>query len=262
MLNTHISGPAQAPLIVLCHGVTDSAASLADLITRLSQHFRLAAIDTLGHGLSPRLSSTDKHNPFPACSAALEHTVEHLVHLYGPACGIGHSMGGALLTQLAYTRPDLLRACIAEDPAWLTIELAQYYKQWGPQEAQRLLHLREQPCDALTSNRMDYPTWPDSERLPWLQAKYDVDMNILHAGIVGLTEPWIDVLPQLRVPFLVITSDGADVLLGSDGISRIDSAGNPLISSRLIAGARHCVRRENPAAFHEAISPFLHTYTR
>lgn len=261
LLNYQISGPLEGPLVIACHGVTDSGACLADLVDRLNTGCRVAAVDTLGHGRSPRLGPDDHPRVFGACLDALEETAEHLVSIHGPALVIGHSMGGALGTALAARRPDLVTALIAEDPAWLTTEQAQHYRKFLPTEAARFAAMVGEETLALAANRRDYPNWPETERLPWLQGKFDVDPGILAAGVVGLENPWEDILPALQVPTLVVTSDGADILLGHAGLRRVASAANPLIETALLPGGSHCVRRDQPEAFHALISAYLNRWT-
>lgn len=260
MLHVSISGPTGGQLVVLCHGVTDSAASLADLVERLNPTYRVAAIDTLGHGLSPRLSPAQALDPMGACLDALAETVEDLVDSYGPAIGIGHSMGGSLLTRLASIKPSLFAGVVAEDPSWLDEAAQSKYKNWGRDSAIYMDKIAADPIAILNQNVRDYPTWPDRERLPWLQAKLDVDHALFEVGEVGYVSPWTSWAAGLEVPTLIVTSD-QDCIIDEKGIERIEAMNNEHITCLLIPGTPHCVRRHDASAFQLAITPYLEAWS-
>ena len=50
-----VAGPDAAPTLVLLHGITGSAVSLAEAIDHwVGRGYRVVAVDARGHGLSPR----------------------------------------------------------------------------------------------------------------------------------------------------------------------------------------------------------------
>ncbi|WP_406711061.1 alpha/beta fold hydrolase [Trueperella pyogenes] len=152
------------PLVVLCHGVTDNAASLSDLVRRLAPEYRVAALDCLGHGLSRRFHDDELAAPLDSALVALEDALEVLVQEHGPALVIGHSMGGALASRLATKRPELFTGLICEDPAWLSPEQASSYKTSLPRIRASHEDIRRDPAAALAANRCAYPDWPEDER--------------------------------------------------------------------------------------------------
>lgn len=254
MLACQVAGDTAAPLLFLAHGVTDSASSLADAISRLSTSWHVVAIDSLGHGASPRFTDEDLDRPMEAALDALRQTVTHYADRYGPGFGLGHSMGGALLSRLAYESPNLLRGVILEDPAWLTGLQAAEYRRHAATAAD--LGARDDQS-VLAGLRNDYPDWPASELAPWLQAKHEADERFRQLGTVGYIEPWNRWLADLVVPTAVLTSDQSDCIIGPDGIARIEAARNPLIETVMIPGLRHVMRRDNPELFHEAVDSLL-----
>lgn len=254
MLACQVAGDTAAPLLFLTHGVTDSAYSLADAISRLSSSWYVVAIDSLGHGSSPRFTDEDLDRPMEAALDALRQTVTHYVDRYGPGFGLGHSMGGALLSRLAYECPELLRGIILEDPAWLTDFQAAEYRRHAASPTGVASHDDE---SVLAGLRSEYPNWPAPELAPWLQAKHETDERFRQLGIVGYVEPWTTWLADLAVPTAVLTSDQPDCVIGPDGIARIEAAQNPLIETVLLPGLRHVMRRDNPELFHEAVDSLL-----
>ncbi|QTG75914.1 alpha/beta hydrolase [Trueperella pecoris] len=244
------------PLVVLCHGVTDSAASLSDLARRLSPDYRVAALDSLGHGLARPFHDAELAAPMQAALEQLTDSIELLVDAYGPAVGIGHSMGGALLTKLAAQRPELFAGVIGEDPAWLSPAQAQSYRDTVADSLAHITQVRRDPAAALAANRDEYPSWPDDERAGWLAGKLEVDLRFVEAGQVGYVD-WSEWATDISVPTLIVTGTASDAVLGPSGLAQIAALANPSISTRLVPGARHCVRREDPADFDAIVREFL-----
>lgn len=257
MLAHQVAGDDTAPLLFLTHGVTDSAASLINAVNRFSPDWHVIAIDSLGHGQSPRFTDDGLGRPMAAALEALRTTVKHYVSQYGPGFGFGHSMGGALLSRLAYESPDLLRGIVLEDPAWLTEKQAARYHlhaqhggaRWdeSDQDSERI------PADI----QREYPNWPTEELVPWLKAKSEVDRQFLHLGTVGYIDPWDDWLAGLTVPTAVLTSDQPDCVIGTVGIDRIETVANPVIETILLPGLRHVMRRDDPQLLFDTARSFL-----
>lgn len=258
MLHALSHGPITAPLLVACHGVTDSAASLADFTARLAGRFHVVAVDSLSHGFSPRWDGAG--DPLAACLTALSATLAPLVAARGPAILYGHSMGGALVTRLAAEHPQWVRGIIAEDPAWLTREQEEHFAAWGPAEAARLAAF--DPQAARAHLQQAYPTWPARDIPGWLAAKEQVDLALVRSGRVGYRAPWGSWGAELAVPTVFVTSDTSDCLLGPAGLARLAATGNPHLHGELLPGARHCVRREDPEAFAARIEPYLAAWSR
>ena len=84
-LARHLAGPlddASAPVLVLSHGITDSAACWAEAVDRWSAAgYRIVALDARGHGDSPRWDAEDLADQATAgarLAADLETTLEDL----------------------------------------------------------------------------------------------------------------------------------------------------------------------------------------
>ncbi|MFP7696233.1 alpha/beta fold hydrolase [Trueperella sp. LYQ143] len=246
----------RGPLVIACHGVTDTASALGDLIYRLHDRYHVVALDTLGHGLSREATPEECRNPLPAALRALSESVELLVAEYGPAVGIGHSMGGGLITRLAADHPQWFVGVVGEDPAWLSAERAQQYQENLPDSVAYHQQVRQNPAQTLATNYQEFPSWPQRDRCGWLDGKLAVDLTYLAAGNVGYPD-WQLWATNLRIPTLIITGDAPGVVIGRAGVEQIHALNNPQIETVVIPEAPHCVRRHNPEEFHRILDEFL-----
>ncbi|EGF56828.1 hypothetical protein HMPREF9056_00764, partial [Actinomyces sp. oral taxon 170 str. F0386] len=102
-----VAGPDGAPTLVLLHGITGSAVSLAEAIDHwVGRSYRVVAVDARGHGLSPRWEPTQLER---AGEVLVEDLIAVLEDLAAASRGraalglptppapvvIGHSMGAA-----------------------------------------------------------------------------------------------------------------------------------------------------------------------
>ena len=249
----HEYGDPAKPVLLVLHGLTDSGQCWTDLVDRLGSSYRIVAPDALAHGGSERFTAEElaSDDPIEEMYSATEKLVEDL----GQALVLGHSMGGAMAAALAARRPDLVRAVVVEDPAWLD------EPPWGDDETvtrQRVDWTRSTTADphgAIAQCRAEHPDWPESEFGPWAQAKADVDETFLLSGVMVLETPWREIAADIKPPTLVVTGDH-EVLL-HDGLLAEVARLNPRFEVKVIDGAAHCVRRDRGDAFHAVLDPWL-----
>jgi pimeloyl-ACP methyl ester carboxylesterase len=253
----HEYGDPGKPVLLLLHGITDSGQCFPDLVARLASAYRIVAPDALAHGGSDRFTAEElaSEDPIEAMYDATEVVLEEI----GPTLVLGHSMGGAMAGSLAARRPDLVRAVVVEDPAWMD------ESPWGDEEAvrrQRVEWTRSVAADpegAIAQCRAENPTWPESEFGPWAQAKADVDEAFLRAGTAMLGTAWREIAAAIEPPTLVVTGD-REVLLHPEILTEVRRL-NPRFEVRVVEGAAHCVRRDRCDAFHAVVDPWLAAQT-
>jgi len=110
---SEVSGPDEAPPVVLVHGSMDRSAGLLKLSRRLDADHRVLRYDRRGYGRSIDVGPPGGIDAHAADLAALVDG--------RPAVVFGHSYGGDVALALAERRPDLVRAVVAyEAPmSWL-----------------------------------------------------------------------------------------------------------------------------------------------
>ncbi|MGJ9717136.1 alpha/beta hydrolase [Actinotignum sp. GS-2025b] len=256
-LSYSVSGAPIEGTIVALHGVTDCAASLHSLAAHYGRDYRVVLCDLLGHGLSARFAKDDLADPFAALVATAADVVVRA------AAGtpsrqvllMGHSLGGAVAAHIAAAHPALIAGLVLEDPALLTPEQVQTYREAAESLGETQERVREYLPEAIASLRESYTTWTPSEYAGWAQGKTEVDLDFIATGVVG--HPGREVLSQLHMPTLLVTGDADDVLFGATGIEALTEHRNPQLRGLLIPHSTHTVRRDQENAFYAAVDLFL-----
>lgn len=262
MLSHYVSGEPQNPLVVLVHGVCDSALAWVDLLNHLHDRYFVVAVDSLGHGTSRRLRDTELADPTAASATELALTLQYLEQLYGQTPVIvAHSMGAAIASYLGGYHPELMKALFLEDPAWLSPAQAAGYRQRAGEQVARCEHTwQANPVETLADNVAQRQGWSAASHYGWAFGKGLVDSRLLATGIVSFREPWPEIVAALHVPTKVITSDTDEVLIGPAGVEAINQVGNPLVQTEVIPGTGHGVRLGAPEQYHASLEEWLHRY--
>jgi pimeloyl-ACP methyl ester carboxylesterase len=260
------AGPADpaAPTLVLLHGLGDSGDCWPDAVRRWSPTHRVVGVDALGHGRSPRFSPAQltAQDPMEEMYAATERTLTDVVTAHGGRIVVvGHSMGGGIAAALAARRPDLVAAAVLEDPAWRDPSERVQPADVVRGRVEECREFAADPAAQLEKGRADNPTWPEAELEPWVRSKAQVDLDFLELGIANLLEPWDDIAAAVTVPTLVLLA-GSGGPVSPQARARAAQLANPHLDLHVVAGTGHCIRRDDSAAYHALVDPFLAEHAR
>ena len=264
-----VVGPDDAPTLVLLHGITSSAVSQADAIDHWSAlGYRVIAVDARGHGLSPRWESDELER---AGEVLVDDAVAVLEDLAVQARGrralglpdapapvvIGHSMGAATAMVVAGRRPELVRGVVLHDPArYGSRSPAELLARGAGRERARRAEVAD-PAAAVARALAD-PEVPDSEAVAGVWASQRTDSALLRTGVVAPEVEWTEAMAQLAVPVLLVTGDRPGAArVGREGLEVVGRLANPLVTTALVPGGAHDVRRTRPAGFYDAVAPWL-----
>ncbi len=264
-----VVGPDDAPTLVLLHGITSSAVSQADAIDHWSAlGYRVIAVDTRGHGLSPRWESDELER---AGEVLVDDAVAVLEDLEIQARGrralglpdapapvvIGHSMGAATAMVVAGRRPELVRGVVLHDPArYGSRSPAELLARGAGRERARRAEVAD-PAAAVARALAD-PEVPDSEAVAGVWASQRTDPALLRTGVVAPEVEWTEAMAELAVPALLVTGDRPGAArVGHEGLEVVGRLANPLVTTALVPGGAHDVRRTRPAGFYDAVDPWL-----
>ncbi len=262
-------GPDDAPTLVLLHGITSSAVSQADAIDHWSAlGYRVIAVDARGHGLSPRWESDELER---AGEVLVDDAVAVLEDLEIQARGrralglpdapapvvIGHSMGAATAMVVAGRRPELVRGVVLHDPArYGSRSPAELLARGAGRERARRAEVAD-PAAAVARALAD-PEVPDSEAVAGVWASQRTDPALLRTGVVAPEVEWTEAMAELAVPALLVTGDRPGAArVGHEGLEVVGRLANPLVTTALVPGGAHDVRRTRPAGFYDAVDPWL-----
>lgn len=260
-LNVHHFGRPhhEAPTLVFVHGLTDAGDAWPGAVSHWEDRYSIVSYDQRGHGASPRF--TDEQRDGHPGDVLVDDLVGLLAQLGEAPVLVGHSLGGAVALTAAVRRPDLVRALVLEDPAALGPD----EDQRAPGKGEELVAGLSESLDAtdddalFESRRSRHPDWPEDELLVTGRAEQQVDREFLALGDYKPSLRWPELLEGLITATLLVTGD-QDVVV-DDAVEKVlTAAGNPNLTVVRIPGAGHCVRRERPDRFYQAVDEFLATH--
>ncbi|HEX3898479.1 MAG TPA: alpha/beta hydrolase [Mycobacteriales bacterium] len=105
-------GPAEAPLLLLVHGLGGATWNWLALAPLLRDHVRVMAIDLAGHGLSP---AAGRSTTVGGNRRLLDRFIREVAG--EPVVLVGNSMGGMISILEAAAAPERVRGAVLVDPA-------------------------------------------------------------------------------------------------------------------------------------------------
>ena len=108
------------PVLVLVHGYLASAFVFRDVYQALIKHHRVIALDLPGFGDSEKISPTRANYDRPFFAQTTWHLLDEL-GVKDPIILLGHSMGGAVVTQMALEQKDRIAQLIMLDAMGIDI---------------------------------------------------------------------------------------------------------------------------------------------
>jgi pimeloyl-ACP methyl ester carboxylesterase len=250
--------PGEAPTMLFLHGLTDSGSGWPGAERRWGSTYSVVTVDQRGHGASPRFTP-EQLEAHPG-DVMVDDALGILAQLDEPAVVLGHSLGGAVALTAAVRRPELVRVLVLEDPA----PLGPGDVQRDPARGNEFLSGVQESLTAQDDGELfgrrkaAHPDWPEDELLVTGRAEQQMDLAYLARGDIKPTPRWPDLFELVEVPTLVVSGDHMGEVCITDDVERgIVEIANPHVELVRIPGAGHCIRRERPDAFYEAVDAFL-----
>jgi pimeloyl-ACP methyl ester carboxylesterase len=242
---------ADAPPLVIAHGLYGSARNWGVIARRLADRREVTAIDMRNHGDSPRFPTQG----YPEMADDLAEVIQTLAH---PVDLLGHSMGGKAAMQLALTRPDLIRRLIVADIA----PVAYAHDQSRNAQAMAGLDLSQittrAEADSALADRIDDPAL----RAFFLQSldfrtkppRWKLNLPVLEAEMPRIVG-WPGTEGRFDQPALFLT--GAESTYVRPEHRAAIKALFPKARFAKIPEAGHWLHAEKPRAFEETVRVFL-----
>ena len=243
------------PALVLAHGFSDNGSCWLPAAQVFAADYDVILPDARGHGLSSRVQPGQVANRAADLAAFIA-----ALGLDRPVVG-GHSMGGITASVVGAHHPDLARALILEDPAWIDRrpEQAPFVREDNPWHKELVGYASQTIEEVMEKCRTARPLWAEIELRPWAESKKQLDLNVLKMRDSLMELDWKEIARHIGVPTLLVTAD-----VDKGGIVSPENAQkaremNPLIRVAHIAGVGHNIRRENFSAYMAAVTGFLKT---
>jgi pimeloyl-ACP methyl ester carboxylesterase len=241
----------EKPPLVLAHGATDDGLCWTRVARALEQDYDVIMPDARGHGLSDApaqgYTAADHAGDLAGLIRGLD--LDH------PAVG-GHSMGAGATLQLVADYPELVRSAFLEDPGFRLGDGA--VSRPGNELRNMVVEGRQMGRQALIDRgRARSPLWDADEFGAWADAKLRVSDQFLDTIGTFRGAEWQQVLPRVKRPLLLITSDPDKGAIVTPEAAAEAKRLLPGLEVKYLPGAGHNIRREQFDAFVITIREFL-----
>lgn len=245
-----LTGPDEAPVVVLVHGLGLNRACWRWLVPDLSRDFRVLAYDLPGHGGS---APPGPHPDLAMLGAQLTGLMDRLG--IDRAALVGFSLGGMVVRRVVQDHPDRVAALAilhsphrrSPDAQAAVRARVEQARTDGPQ-ATVAAALERWFTDAAPHDLL-------SEVRGWVLANdpvvYPQIYAILAEGVEEIAAPE----PPIACPALVLTADRDAG--NSPDMARAIAAGIPGAEVVILPGLRHMALAENPSAVNAPLIAFL-----
>lgn len=245
------SAAAEAPTLVIAHGLYGSGRNWGVIARRLADRRDVVAVDMRNHGDSPHYPTQS----YPDMAADL---AEVIVSLGVPVDLLGHSMGGKAAMQLALTRPELIRRLVVADIA----PVAYSHDQTRNARAMAALDLSKittrAEADAALSQHIEDPAlrafFLQSLDLRQKPPRWKLNLDVLDAEMPKIVG-WPGTGGHFDRPALFLTGTESSYVLPEhrDAIRALF----PKARFAKIPEAGHWLHAEKPREFEETVRVFL-----
>jgi len=252
-MQLHYQAYGTGPPLVVLHGLFGSLDNWHSISLKLSERFRVLAVDQRNHGRSPHSDEMT----YSAMAADVSSLLQH--ERISSANVMGHSMGGKTAMQMALLFPRQVERLIVVDIA---------PRLYPPRH-----HLIIEAMHALdpgryhTRKQMEEALAPAIPELPLRQFllknvrrsvagtfQWQIGLEEIRRGYSELQRAGFDGTPFSK-PTLFLRGERSDFLTEQDLVSIRPLFPNARLDT--IPRAGHLVHVENPAAFLAAVSAFL-----
>ncbi|MGL4207195.1 MAG: alpha/beta fold hydrolase [Aeromonadaceae bacterium] len=247
------SGAADAPAVVLIHGLFGDLDNLGQLARHLANEFRVIALDMRNHGHSPHQASMSWDELSLDLLNLLDHLAIPCAHL------VGHSLGGKLVMQFALRYPTRAVSLVVADMAPVSYTTPRHEAVFAALHA-----VEAQNASDRKQAETIMASWlPDTSVRQFLLKNYQIkataslwrfNLAALHACYPQLMA-WQAPEAQFRGPTLFIKGGLSDYLLPEHQATIL--ALFPQARARIIPDAGHWLHAQKPQLFNKLVVDFL-----
>jgi pimeloyl-ACP methyl ester carboxylesterase len=251
--HVRVSGPADAPPLVLLHGISSNSLAWMPNVAALARSHRVYAVDHIedgGRSIATRpLANLDDHLTW------LDGLFDGLGLVKGVNL-VGLSYGGWLAAQYAVARPQRLRKLVLLAPAGTVLPLA---SEWLVRAVACAIPLRFFTHSFLSWLLRDLAQRPASERPAFDDIVTEAYTTLRCLAPHAMVPPTVlsdQELNRLAVPALYLVGENEKICAPWQALQRLRAVA-PGITTRLITGAGHDLTLVKAAEVNRAVLEFL-----
>ncbi len=257
-LHYYRTGHGDKRPLVLVHGFSDNGLCWAPVAGDLESEYDVIMPDMRGHGLSARIQPGEKVD-MAADVAELIHTLK----LERPLV-CGHSMGAGVTFQLGARFPELVKALVLEDPAFVLPSPVEELPPDHPSEnpvAKWARSLSGRTLEELlVEYREEHPHWPEALLIPMCESKKQLDptmIDVMSERIKFERSNWQTTIQNIHHPVLLFTANPElGALVTPEAAAKVREL-NPNVIIINFPDVGHLIRFDKYNAFMEALRSFL-----
>ncbi len=252
--------------LALLHGFTGSSANWEVVTAVLAPHFRVIAIDLLGHGRTASPPDPTRYQMEKAAADVTE-IIQHTLSAFSAPLRfnlLGYSMGGRLALYIALHYPHLIQSLILESASpGLAVEAERAARR---QRDNALAdRIERDGIPAFVDFWEKLPLWesqkqlPDEKRLALRRQRLQNNptglANSLRGMGTGVQPSLWSRLGELEMPVLLLAGALDEKFVG---INRQMAAQMPTAQLAVVPDAGHIVHLERPSVFQHLLASFLY----
>jgi pimeloyl-ACP methyl ester carboxylesterase len=245
-----VSGPENAPVVVLLHGATLDHHAWEAQVDDLAERYRVVVPDLRGHGESPLAGAFRFDDAVDDIAALLDE-----VDTGTPVVLGGLSLGGNIAQEIVHRDPDRVDALVVADS---TCNTAPRHPLAAPLTIAALTAMTLGGRERFMQHAAAATSPYDDVRRYVLDVNDDRTSGEVVEILASLLHNGLHPEPGYRLPVPTLLLVGADDQIGDiAGGSREWAARDPMVEHVVIPGAAHASNQDNPAAFTAALAAFL-----
>jgi pimeloyl-ACP methyl ester carboxylesterase len=245
-----LSGPPEAPTVVLLHGATLDHHAWEPQAAQLANRYRVVAPDLRGHGQSA-MADTFRFEGVVADVLALLDEVD----TDAPLALVGLSLGGNVAQEIVYRAPDRVDALVVADA---TCNTAPRHPLAAPLTVATLSTMALTGRDRFMQRAAAVTSLREDVRRYLVDANADRSPREVVQILTSLVDDALHPDPDYRLPVPTLLLHGAkdrvgDIVAGTRAWAERD----PGVDYAEIPDAGHASNQDNPDAFTAELTTFL-----
>jgi pimeloyl-ACP methyl ester carboxylesterase len=203
---------ADQPVVLFVHGFTGEKENWLMVAPKLTRDYRLIAVDLLGHGASDKPLEGDY---MVTAQARRLSVLLNQLGIAQPVHVAGNSMGGLIAESFAVLYPDMTKTVTLIDSAGsmpvhngfsgqMDVAMKEKRRALIPEKIEDLGRVEALTCYKRIRVPLFLREGSIAKKIPNHAVYFRVLKAITRDDSIGFREPWIDGVPQIKAPIMIM----------------------------------------------------------